>query len=225
MPDVNLKRRLSVRVSIQGTHCPVLLAQASVGRGLLWACARTLVPQGSGASAWAGGPARAPVPSPHHRPQVPCRLSVLHRPRPDVPSWGGTRGRGQGRRLFLPADGLRRSRLSFTRPDPGEVSGYPSHMPSQLYLAGHKLWPGLLPSPGACAAGVAADGLAVSAGSEGTERCSRLHGKPPARLENGSPARQTSSRSRALVWFFGVANVRFFPMLHGSARSPEPSAP
>lgn len=171
-------------------------------------------------------PCLGPCPSPHHRPQVPCRLSVLHRPRPDVPSWGGTRGSGQGRWLFLSADGLGRSRLSSTRPDPGQVFrvSLPQGLPSFILRdTGH--------GEGSCRL----LGLALPEWLETALLCpqdpkgqSAAHGcmaSPQPRLENGSPARQTSSRSCALVWFFRVANVGFVLMLDGSARSPEPSAP
>lgn len=100
------------------------------GRMLLWACVRTLVLQGPGASAQGQGcsrrghstPAWTPIASPLHPPG-----SVLHRPCPDAPSWGGTRGSGREGWLFLSVDSLGgRSLSSFMCPDPGKFSGCPS---------------------------------------------------------------------------------------------------
>lgn len=157
------------------------------GRGLSWACVRTLVPQGSGASTWGKGcshrghaPLLGPPSPPPSFPQFPCRPSVLHGPCPDAPSQGGTQSR-RGRWLLLSVNSLgRRSLSSSTCPDLGEFSGCPPPptRPSRLYLVEPGLQGGLLLSPEAFSAIVAGDGLAGPTGAEGTELHSGLRDEP-----------------------------------------------
>lgn len=133
MPHVNLKRCLSVHVSIQATHCPVLPAQASVGWGLLWACARTLVPQGSGASAWAGAPAWAPVPPPTTGPRFLAVFLSCTGPAQMCPPGEGHVGVDRG-------DGFSCLRTAW-----GD-QGCPPHVPTQGKFSGcpsHKAFPAL----------------------------------------------------------------------------------
>ena len=195
------------------------------GRGLSWACVRTLVPQGSRASTWGKGCSRrghsatawTPVASPLLPPvSLPSRPSVLHGPCPDGLSRGGTQSR-RGRWLLLSVDSLGRQSLSSsTCPDLGEFSGCPPTRPSQLYLVEPGLQGRLLPSPETFSAGMAGDSLAGPIGAEGTERHSRLRDEPPWARERVACSAHGFTDSCDLVQSLKVVDVGFVLMLDGS---------
>lgn len=192
----------------------------------MWACVRTLVPQGSGASAWAGAPAWAPVtspppPAPGSLPsfcpaQAPPRCALLGR---DTWEWTGE--------MAFPVCGQlgeMKSVLHTPRPR-GSFQGVPPQGLPSFTLRDTGCGEGFCRLLGLALPEWLETALLCPQDPKGWSAPHGCMASPQPRLENGSPAQQTPSHSCVLVWFFKVANVGFVLMLNGSARSPEPSAP